>query len=168
MILYPLIAHWLSLTDIQSGALMGGSIHNVSQAVGAGYAVSGEAGDMSTIVKLIRVSALLPAIILISLFYGRDKTGSNSLSWKTYFPPFMIAFFLFALINFLNVLPQVAITGGVSLSEFFLVVSLVAIGINTNIRDIVTVGVKPMIAMLLTTLVMLVFVIVIVKALLMN
>lgn len=168
MILYPIIAHWLSLTDIQSGALMGGSIHNVSQAVGAGYAISGEAGDMSTVVKLIRVSALLPVIILISFFYGRDKTSSNSVSWNTYFPPFMIAFFVFALINFLNVLPEAAVETGVRLSEFFLVVSLVAIGINTNIRDIVTVGIKPMIAMSLTTLVMLLFVIVAVKTILMN
>ena len=57
MIAYPIVSHLLNLNV---GILMGGGIHNVSQAVGAGYAVSPEAGDLSVLLKLLRVSMLLP------------------------------------------------------------------------------------------------------------
>lgn len=158
MILYPIIGHWLSLSDVQAGALMGGSIQNVSQAVGAGYSISGEAGDMATVVKLIRVSALLPMIVLISFVYGKGIGESKSMSWTTYFPPFMIAFFIFVLVNFLHILPEPVIANGLALSEFFLVISLVAIGMNTNIKEVLNIGVKPLVMMILTSLFMLLFV----------
>ena len=158
MIFYPIIGHWLSLNEVQAGALMGGSIQNVSQAVGAGYSISGEAGDMATVVKLIRVSALLPMIILISFVYGKGEGEPQSMSWTTYFPPFMIAFFIFVLVNFLHILPDPIIAKGLALSEFFLVISLVAIGMNTKIKDVLQVGVKPLVMMTLTSVFMLLFV----------
>ena len=37
MSLYPVLAHTLHLTDTQAGFLMGASIHDVAQALGAGY-----------------------------------------------------------------------------------------------------------------------------------
>ena len=69
MLLYPFISNALNLNILESGIFMGGGIHNVSQAVGAGYAVSNEAGDLAVIFKLIRVSMLLP-VIIIRLFIG--------------------------------------------------------------------------------------------------
>jgi len=37
MIAYPFVAQTLAMTDAESGMFLGGTIHNVSQAVGAGY-----------------------------------------------------------------------------------------------------------------------------------
>src|SRR5690554_4299840 len=48
MVLYPLIASVLSLTDQEAGVFLGGTIHDVAQVVGAGYMVSDEAGDVAT------------------------------------------------------------------------------------------------------------------------
>ena len=39
MVLYPLIAGVLSLTDQQAGVFLGGTIHDVAQVVGAGYMI---------------------------------------------------------------------------------------------------------------------------------
>ena len=39
---------------------IGGTIHDVAQVVGAGYAISPEAGDAATLVKLMRVAMLRP------------------------------------------------------------------------------------------------------------
>ena len=69
MIAYPIVSHVLNLNNLDAGILMGGGIHNVSQAVGAGYAVSPEAGDLSVLLKLLRVSMLLPIIIILSLIH---------------------------------------------------------------------------------------------------
>ena len=37
MVLYPLIAHAIHMTDLKAGFLMGAAIHDVAQALGAGY-----------------------------------------------------------------------------------------------------------------------------------
>jgi uncharacterized membrane protein YadS len=50
MSLYPALAHMLQLTDRQAGFLMGASIHDVAQALGAGYSYSPEAGATATVV----------------------------------------------------------------------------------------------------------------------
>ena len=62
MSLYPALAHMLDLTDRQAGFLMGASIHDVAQALGAGYSYSPEAGANATVVKLTRVALLAPAL----------------------------------------------------------------------------------------------------------
>ena len=63
MIAYPMIVHALGLTPVQAGIFLGGTIHDVAQVVGAGYSISRETGDAATLVKLMRVSMLLPVIV---------------------------------------------------------------------------------------------------------
>ncbi len=72
MVLYPLLANAFGLSDHQTGIFLGGAIHDVAQVVGAGYSVSHETGDVATIVKLLRVSLLLPAVLVISLLARRN------------------------------------------------------------------------------------------------
>lgn len=45
MIAYPILFKSLGLSDIESGFLVGATIHDVAQVVGAGYSISDEAGD---------------------------------------------------------------------------------------------------------------------------
>ena len=59
MIAYPIIAAAVGLDGVHAGMFIGGTIHDVAQVVGAGYAISPEAGDAATLVKLMRVKAML-------------------------------------------------------------------------------------------------------------
>jgi len=52
MIVYPSLAVFMGLSSASSGLFLGGSIHDVAQVVGAGYAISDAAGDASVVVKL--------------------------------------------------------------------------------------------------------------------
>ena len=63
MIAYPIIADAVGLDGVHAGMFIGGTIHDVAQVVGAGYAISPEAGDAATLVKLMRVAMLLPVIL---------------------------------------------------------------------------------------------------------
>lgn len=84
MSLYPALAHSLHLTDRQAGFLMGASIHDVAQALGAGYSYSPEAGQTATIVKLTRVALLAPALAMVALAYPADgaaKRGMVGIPW---------------------------------------------------------------------------------------
>ena len=67
MMLYPAIAKLIGLDDLHAGIFIGATIHDVAQVVGAGYAISPEAGDTATVVKLMRVAMLLPVIVATGL-----------------------------------------------------------------------------------------------------
>jgi uncharacterized integral membrane protein (TIGR00698 family) len=115
MLLYPFISNALNLNILESGIFMGGGIHNVSQAVGAGYAVSNEAGDLAVIFKLIRVSMLLPVIIIISLVWGKGSSipyPNVRSKLKASTPPFLVVFCLLALLSCLNIVPDLAKNAG--------------------------------------------------------
>jgi len=157
MLFYPVLAQAIGLSDIAAGVLMGGSIHNVSQAVGAGLAISDNAGDMAVLTKLLRVSMLLPIVFLIAIVVGR-RSAANEASFgqkfRAYFPPFLIVFFILAVLSCLHLIPAPVTSIGKELANVALVVSLVAIGIKTDLKQVVTVGGKPLLAMTLTTVAM--------------
>ena len=154
MLLYPFISNALNLNILESGIFMGGGIHNVSQAVGAGYAVSNEAGDLAVIFKLIRVSMLLPVIIIISLVWGKGSSTpypNVRSKLKASTPPFLIIFCLLALLSCLNIIPDLAKNAGNISAHWALIISLVAIGIKTDTRLVMKVGAMPLTIMTLTT-----------------
>ena len=150
MILFPILAHALDLSDLGAGILMGGAIHNVSQAVGAGYAVSAEAGDMAVLLKLMRVSMLLPVVILVSVTWGknaatpypnmRSKIRANS-------PRFLVVFFILAILSCFHFVPAIVTDVGNEAARLALIISLAAIGIKTALRDVLTIGAKPLMIM---------------------
>ena len=66
MITYPIIFDFIGANDNQKGFLIGSTIHDVAQVIGAGYSVSEQTGIIATFVKMIRVS-ILPFLILFLL-----------------------------------------------------------------------------------------------------
>ena len=72
MILYPLAAHHLALSDRQAGFMIGASIHDVAQVLGAGFSYSQPAGETAVVVKLTRVALLAPLLLVISWFYPQQ------------------------------------------------------------------------------------------------
>lgn len=153
MILYPLISQWLGHSDINAGIFIGASIHDVAQVVGAGYSVSDDAGSTATIVKLIRVSALLPIVLIIGTVVGR-RQGVPGRSKLSFFPPFLIAYIAIATLNSFHVWPDVIRSIGGELSRLCLIISLIAIGLKTNLGDVASVGKTPLVAVISITIFM--------------
>lgn len=150
MILYPLVASWFGFDHYQAGIFIGATIHDVAQVVGAGYAISPETGDVATVVKLLRVAMLLP-VILIATQVGR-KAAPEGTSRPPILPWFVIGFIVAVGINSLSFLPSVAIDFGNDLSRWCLVASMAAIGMKTRLGDLVKVGVRPIILMVIETI----------------
>jgi uncharacterized integral membrane protein (TIGR00698 family) len=164
MILYPVVVGFAHLSPQEMGVVLGGSIHDVAQVVGAGYSISREVGDKATFVKLMRVCALLPMVMVIFLWIGRQAgaasagasaSGAPGKAKPQYFPPFLLIFFGLAALNSFGLAPQAAVDAGKAASHWFLVVSIAAIGIKTDLRKVVEVGWKPFALMVLETAVML-------------
>ena len=89
------IAHALGLSDIKAGFLLGASIHDVAQALGAGYSYSKDAGDIAAIVKLTRVALLAPVLAVVALFLKDKAAGKKGPG----IPWFVVGFFAVAAVN---------------------------------------------------------------------
>lgn len=155
MIIYPVVVQTIGYTAAEAGLFMGATIHNVSQAVGAGYSISNGAGDVTVVYKLLRVSMLLPVILCIVWLTTSTKMKAVMTpvqKLKAYFPTFLIVFIALAILSLLGWVPGEVTEIGNKAAKFCLVVSLVAIGMKTNLKDVVSHGLKPLLAMTLTTL----------------
>ena len=157
MVLYPLIAIFLDLSDTQAGIFMGVTIHNVAQVVGAGLLVSDPAAEVATIVKLMRVACLLPVIVIISLMF-RGKDAANSDSKKPpLLPLFMVAFIVIMLVNSMGFVPAQLSYGLSQLSRWALVIAVAALGVKTSVREIIEVGAMPLVTLIVQTAFLAVF-----------
>jgi uncharacterized integral membrane protein (TIGR00698 family) len=146
MIFYPMLARWLGLDIPTTGVFLGATIHDVAQVVGAGYGMSQEVGDTATLVKLMRVAALVP-VILFAVTYTRATGKSGDGPRPPLLPWFVIAFAVLVAINSTGWLPPSAAKAGSDLSTWFLVASMAGIGMKTQLRELVTVGLKPVVLM---------------------
>jgi uncharacterized integral membrane protein (TIGR00698 family) len=143
MIAYPMIAQALGLDARAAGIFLGATIHDVAQVVGAGYAMSQQTGDVATFVKLLRVAMLLPVIVVAVLLSRRQAGAAGSGPKPPLLPWFAVAFAVLVLINSLGVLPKAIPAFGNDASRWFLVAAIAGIGMKTRLKDLVTVGFKP-------------------------
>lgn len=151
MILYPILAGALGLSEYQTSIFLGGTIHDVAQVVGAGYSVSEATGDLATLVKLVRVSFLMPVVLMMLLVISRNMSNSHPDAKSPGFPPFLIAFVVIMVINSMLQIPAIVTDAATTISRFALVISIAAIGMKSNLAKLVSVGVKPIVLMVLET-----------------
>jgi uncharacterized integral membrane protein (TIGR00698 family) len=156
MVLYPFIAGLLNLDETSTGIFIGATIHDVAQVVGAGYSVSEQTGDVATLTKLVRVALLMPVIICILVFIkARLNSAKNTDIAKSAtpgIPGFLIAFTLLMILNSVVALPPVINQSANELSRLALVVAITAIGMKSNLKQLLTVGLKPFCLLAIETL----------------
>jgi uncharacterized integral membrane protein (TIGR00698 family) len=147
MIVYPMLAHALGFDARTAGIFLGGTIHDVAQVVGAGYGMSQETGDVATLVKLLRVAMLLP-VIVFAVTLTRRREGEAGGPRPPLLPWFAVAFAALVAVNSVGVLPAAVSTAGSDVSRWCLVMAMAAIGMKTQLKDLATVGIKPILLML--------------------
>lgn len=152
MVLYPIIVDMLNLTEHQASIFLGGTIHDVAQVVGAGYSVSEPTGDLATLVKLVRVSFLMPVVLMFVLVINAKFKHQGPSATAPGFPMFLIVFVMLMLINSFVSLPVQITETATTISRFALIISITAIGMKTDLSKLVSVGIKPVILMVAETL----------------
>ncbi len=141
MVVYPLITQQVGFSDLDAGIFLGGTIHDVAQVVGAGYSISDETGDISTVVKLLRVTMLVPVVLIFSLIFARKNKAGSDMSGADLLPPwFLIVFVLFVVFNSMNWIPKIATESLTDLSRACLVTAIAGLGMKTSLKEIASVG----------------------------
>ncbi|WP_376878225.1 YeiH family protein [Albirhodobacter sp. R86504] len=145
MIVYPMLFKSLGLADIESGYMIGATIHDVAQVVGAGYSVSDTAGDIATFTKLLRV-ALLPVVLLaVTIIFRKESGGTAGLPW------FVVAFIILMIVRNFVPLPEALLSFVNDASRFLLVVAISALGVKTSLQKLFAPGVKGLVLIAVDT-----------------
>jgi uncharacterized integral membrane protein (TIGR00698 family) len=149
MLAYPPLVHLMGLHAAAGGILLGGTIHEVAHAVAAGYSVDPATGEVATMAKLLRVSMLAPASLLISCVAVRGAAPARP---RIPLPPmFLMAFIGFALLNMSGAVPATLQAVAAPLSRFCLVMAMAAIGLTLPWQSIRSFGWRPIALLLLLT-----------------
>jgi uncharacterized integral membrane protein (TIGR00698 family) len=138
MIAYPVLYGALGFDDVESGILLGATIHDVAQVVGAGYAISPEAGDVATYVKLLRV-ALLPVVVIAVALAMRSRAGAAR-SAGPIIPGFAVAFLVILVVNSAGLVPQMVTVLVQDASRWLLVAAIAALGMKTSLKAMFELG----------------------------
>ena len=162
MVLYPHVCTWLGFDSQTSGILLGATIHDVAQVVGAGYGVSDSVGDTAVVVKLFRVLLMLPMVLLVGwLFVARSVANAA----KIPVPVFALVFLLLCVLNSITATwPTLAPAFSrikaplVEASASGLLIAISALGLGTSLTAIAALGWRHVATIVGTTLVILVVV----------
>lgn len=151
-ILYPLLP--LSATDY--GIWSGLSLHELAHVALAADPAGEDALAIALLAKLGRVFLLVPLcfiFIFIMKRKGKDETGT-----KVPFPYFLLGFIALSLIGTYVIgdmiaVPQGLLDGVSQLTTWLLTAAMVGLGLNVNLSDVRSKAMKPLIAMIITSVV---------------
>lgn len=140
MLLYPLVPELLHLSSLSYGIWCGASIHEVAQVIAASFQHDLVSGEFATLSKLSRVLYLAPLTVILSLLTQRGKPKGSPI----YIPWFVVMFLGVVAVNSLGIIPLVLASGILSLNKLLLGISLAGMGLETDLKKIRKLGIKPL------------------------
>ena len=138
LFLFPILGHWLGLSQQDFGTWAAIAIHDTSSVVGAGAAYGEEALQVATTIKLTRALWIIPLALVTSVIF-RSEGKKISIPW------FILFFIVAMLINtyLLAEFPQIGkfIAG---IARKGLIITMFFIGASLSVDVIKSVGIRPL------------------------
>lgn len=154
LVVYPPLTQMLGFSDAQAGFLVGASIHDVAQAIGAGFAVSDAAGAQATVVKLTRVALLAPLVTLAALWIARAQPveADDAAGRVPLLPGFILVFLGLVVLNSLVTLPAAFAEHALTLSKTLLLLAVTATAMRTRTDLLLELGWRSVMPVLAATI----------------
>ena len=145
VLLFPALGHMLQLSDYGFGLWAGAAINDTSSVVAAGYAYSQQAGDYATIVKLTRATLIIPICLFLVFLeaWRQKKNNMPNVALAKIFPWFILWFLVASGVRSTGLLPEALLPWLSGAAKFMIIMALSAIGLSTNLRKIVSTGIRP-------------------------
>jgi uncharacterized membrane protein YadS len=155
MIITPIIARSLGLSDAVAGAWFGGNIDTTAAVIGAGTIYGEAAQKMASIIKSTQNTLIgLVAFFLAIYFAGKNPEGGSRPSLRIIwdrFPKFVIGFILASIFFTLGWIDGGKGTAIDALKNWAFVFAFVAMGLEFSITDFKQMGWKPVAVFLIAT-----------------
>jgi len=154
--IFPPLGHLMGLSDTGFGMWAGTAINDTSSVVAAGASWSSAAGNdtalaFATIVKLTRTLMIVPITLVLAIYTTRkirrenaaSGEGENNFSIAKVFPWFVLGFVAAAILNTVLPIPDSFSGTLAQIGKFMIVMAMTGIGLNTNLKKLLTNGLKP-------------------------
>jgi uncharacterized integral membrane protein (TIGR00698 family) len=142
MLGYPLLMGPLGLDAGSYGVWTGATVHEVAQAVAAGFGQGAVAGETATVTKLARVLMLAPVLLAVSHAVRAELPAGASR--PPVVPLFVVGFAAMVALNSAVELPPVLKDGLALGATFLMATALAAVGTATNLRLLARGGARPL------------------------
>ena len=144
---FPLIGHWLHLSDRAYGLWAGLAVDNTAEASAAGALYSDAAGKIAVLAKTTR-NAMIGFVVLGYAIYwasqGQAKRieGKLSFLWQK-FPKFVLGFLLISVLASISFFNKDQIGALGNLSRWAFLLTFAGVGLRTNFKELKAQGLRP-------------------------
>ena len=151
MVTLPLLAGALYQHDtVQTSVLIGGTLQSIGQVIASAKFVNDDVVNLATVFKILRIVFLVVVAFVFSKMNMEESAGLFSRGTRTTagkgvklgVPWFIIGFFVFSVVNSLQLIPAPASAAAKAVSSQFEIIALAAIGMRVKFRDIIKEGPK--------------------------
>lgn len=144
VLVFPPLGRWLGMSDFSFGLWAGTAINDTSSVVAAGQIWSDTALQTATIVKLVRTLGILPIAIALGFRQAKKDSEGQPVNISTIFPWFIMGFLVASLMATQGIVPPQLQQLFSFAGKFMIVMAMAAIGLSTNIVQLVHSGKKPL------------------------
>lgn len=138
VLLLPLCAPLLGLSQWQYGVVAGLSVYAVPQVLAATVPVGTLSAQIGTIVKLVRVLMLGPVVLALAVRYGR-RSGAR-LPLSVLVPWFIVGFLALMVARSSGLLPDAAVEPLAVASSGLTLIAMAALGLSVDLRSVAASG----------------------------
>ncbi|MFJ5624086.1 YeiH family protein [Peribacillus loiseleuriae] len=156
-ITYTILRPVLPLSAIDYGIWSGISLHEIAHVALAAAPGGEDSLAIGLLAKLGRVFLLVPLCFIFMYFMKRKNHDQDSPENKIEFPWFLIGFILMSLFGSYALGSHIPVSEGVlsglsNLTTWCLTAAMVGLGLNVSLLELRTKALKPLIAMLITSI----------------
>ncbi len=161
VLVLPLLAAPLGLGDYQYGVLAGLTVYAVPQVLAATFPVSTLAGEVGTLVKLVRVLMLGPVVLFFAVRHARrtrraaGTVAATRVPIARFVPWFIVGFLVLAALRSVGLIPAAVAAPLKVASTWLTIVAMAALGLAVDVRVVARVG-RPVIVTVTLSLLVLV------------
>src|ERR1700743_2744697 len=144
---FPLIGHWLHLSDHAYGLWAGLAGDYTAEATAPGALYSDAAGKLAVLAKTTR-NAMIGFVVLAYAIYWASQGQAKTITNKAKFllkkvPKFVFGFLLISILATVQFFNKEQITALANLSRWAFLLTFAGVGLRTNFREMKKQGLRP-------------------------
>jgi uncharacterized integral membrane protein (TIGR00698 family) len=147
LFVFPLVGHWLGMSDQAYGLWAGLGIDNTAEVTAAGALYSDAAAKVAVLAKTAR-NAMIGFVVLGYALHWARKEGTEGVGNKAAFlwakfPKFVLGFLAISAIATAHVFSKDQLTSLANLSRWAFLLTFAGVGLRTNIAEMRKQGLRP-------------------------
>jgi uncharacterized integral membrane protein (TIGR00698 family) len=147
LFIFPLIGHWLGMSDQAYGLWAGLGIDNTAEVTAAGALYSDAAAKVAVLAKTAR-NAMIGFVVLGYALHWARKEGTAGVGNKAAFlwakfPKFVLGFLIISAVATAHVFSKDQLTSLANLSRWAFLLTFAGVGLRTNIGEMRKQGLRP-------------------------